>query len=116
MYNEPLTLLTEQAEIVEYLNKNDYEVTNVNTVNKKIYGLKRMLEENKNVKLGYFNPEDDENYQEFLKEHFPSIKSNVEEKVNDELMEKVATTVIDDNSDIDEEDLFYQIEYGVNFQ
>ncbi|GMC02584.1 hypothetical protein K5E_11180 [Enterococcus thailandicus] len=116
MYDEPLALLTEQKEIVEYLNKQDYAVTEVDILNRKVYGLKKMLEENKNVKVSYFNPEEDKSYQEFLNENFPSsipIKPKEEQKVDDDLMEKMTTIIIDDDdSDIDEEDLFYQIENG----
>lgn len=104
-YDEPLTLLTEQKEIVKYLNKTEYAVTNVDVLNKKIYGLKKMLEENKNVKVSYFNPEEDVTYQEFLNENFPA--QIVESKVDDEQFEKIAETKLEE---IDITEFFESIE------
>lgn len=89
-YDEPLTLLTEQKEIVKYLNKTEYAVTDIDVLNKKIYGLKKMLEENKNVKVSYFNPEEDVTYQEFLNENFPTQK--VESKVAETKPEEIDVT------------------------
>lgn len=107
-YYEPLTLMTEQKEIVEYLNKQEYTVTNIDTLNKKIYGLKKMLEENRNVKVSHFNPKEDASYQAFLKDNFPAFEA--ESKVDDEQFEIITETKTDD--DTNEEDLIYQIENG----
>lgn len=104
-YNEPLTLLTEQKQIVEYLNKSEYAVTDIDVLNKKIYGLKKMLEENRNVSVAYFNPEEDESYQQFLEENFPT--RIVESKVDDEQFEKIAETI---SEEIDCNEFFESIE------
>lgn len=104
-YDEPLTLLTEQKEIVKFLNKPEYAVTNVDTLNKKVYGLRKMLEENKNVEVAYFNPEEDVTYQQFLEENFPTQK--VESKVDNEQFEKIAETIPEE---IDCNEFFESIE------
>lgn len=74
-YFEPIILETEQSKIIEFTNHKQYEVSEADIVNRKIYGLKKTLEQNTNIKLQYYDSKKDKQLKDFIEEHFPKVKA-----------------------------------------